>query len=79
MPRRLTSEEFVRKAKAIHGNRYDYSAVNYVSTCTLCRRPAAVPVNSACISSRRRTSFAFARNVSMCSGTFANVCHSPLG
>ncbi len=30
MPRRLTTEEFIEKARAVHGNRYDYSMVKYV-------------------------------------------------
>jgi len=34
MPRRLTTEEFVEKAKAVHGNRYDYSSVSYVNAHT---------------------------------------------
>ena len=29
MPRKLTTEEFIKKAKAIHGDKYDYSLVDY--------------------------------------------------
>ena len=32
--KRLTTEEFIEKAKAIHGDRYDYSSVNYVNAHT---------------------------------------------
>lgn len=35
MPKRLTTEEFVVRAKTIHGNRYDYSRVKYIN----CRTP----------------------------------------
>ena len=31
---KLTTEEFIRKARAIHGGRYDYSRVRYSSTTT---------------------------------------------
>jgi len=31
MSKKLTTEEFIEKAKAIHGNKYDYSKVNYVN------------------------------------------------
>lgn len=34
MPRRLTTEEFIEKARAIHGDKYDYSKVEYVDTRT---------------------------------------------
>jgi chorismate mutase len=27
---KLTTEEFIAKAKAVHGDRYDYSRVEYV-------------------------------------------------
>jgi len=30
--KRLTNEEFIKRAKAIHGDTYDYSLVNYVNT-----------------------------------------------
>lgn len=29
MPKKLTSEEFIRKSKEVHGNKYDYSLVEY--------------------------------------------------
>lgn len=29
MPRTITTEEFVKKAKAVHGDKYDYSLVDY--------------------------------------------------
>ena len=32
MPRRLTQEEFVRKAKQLHGDAYDFSKVKYVNS-----------------------------------------------
>jgi len=31
MPTKLTTEDFIAKARKIHGDRYDYSLVNYVS------------------------------------------------
>ena len=31
MPRKLTTEEFIEKAKEKHGNKYDYSKVEYIS------------------------------------------------
>ena len=38
---KLTTEEFIAKAKAVHGNRYDYSKVVYVNTqtkvCIICK------------------------------------------
>lgn len=34
MPRRLTTEEFIEKARAVHGARYDYSQVDYVNAHT---------------------------------------------
>ena len=32
--KRLTKQDFVKKAKNIHGNKYDYSKVNYINNCT---------------------------------------------
>lgn len=41
MSRKLTKEEFVKKAKEIHGDKYDYSKVDYKSTkekvCIICK------------------------------------------
>ena len=34
LKRRLTTEEFAKKAKEIHGDRYDYSKVNYINNHT---------------------------------------------
>ena len=34
MPSRLTTEKFIEKARAVHGDRYDYSQVKYVNTKT---------------------------------------------
>ena len=34
MSRRLTTEEFIERARAVHGDRYDYSQVRYVGTNT---------------------------------------------
>lgn len=34
MPKRLTTEEFIAKAKAVHGDKYDYSKSNYESSMT---------------------------------------------
>ena len=31
MPKKLTTEEFVKKAKTIHGDKYDYSKVEYIN------------------------------------------------
>ena len=43
MPKKLTTEEFIAKAIAIHGNKYDYSNVIYINSktkvkikCTIC-------------------------------------------
>jgi len=32
--RKLTKEEFIEKAKLVHGNKYDYSKVNYINNST---------------------------------------------
>ena len=32
MPKKLTKEEFIKRAKLIHGNKYDYSLVNYIDS-----------------------------------------------
>ena len=34
MPKRLTTKEFIERAKKIHGSRYDYSLVEYGNTDT---------------------------------------------
>ena len=34
MPKKLTTEEFIKKSKKIHGDRYDYSLVEYKNTHT---------------------------------------------
>ena len=40
MSKKLTTEEFIKKAKSVHGNRYDYSKVEYVDSkikvCIIC-------------------------------------------
>jgi len=40
MPKKLTNSEFIKKAKDIHGDKYDYSKVEYVNTktkvCIIC-------------------------------------------
>ena len=40
MPKKLTTEEFVEKAKKIHGDKYDYSKVEYINNrvkvCIIC-------------------------------------------
>jgi hypothetical protein len=40
MSRKLTTKQFIEKAKEIHGNKYDYSKVNYVNShtkvCLIC-------------------------------------------
>ena len=40
--RRLTIEEFIERAKEIHGDKYDYSNVNYINSntkvCIICKR-----------------------------------------
>lgn len=42
MPRKLTQEEFIRRVKEVHGDKYDYSLVEYVNVRTpvaiICRR-----------------------------------------
>ena len=39
---KLTTEEFISKAKAVHGDRYDYSKVEYVNNqtkvCIICKK-----------------------------------------
>ena len=32
MNKRLTTDEFIKKAKKIHGEKYDYSKVNYIDS-----------------------------------------------
>jgi hypothetical protein len=32
MSKRLTSEEFIKKSKEIHGDKYDYSSVDYIDS-----------------------------------------------
>ena len=43
---KLTTEEFIKRATAIHGNRYDYSKVNYIDArtkvCIICKRCGCV-------------------------------------
>ena len=34
MPKKLTTKEFIEKAKLVHGNKYDYSLVEYYNTST---------------------------------------------
>ena len=34
MPKKLTTEEFVRRARLVHGDKYDYSKVEYFNTST---------------------------------------------
>lgn len=34
MSKRLTAEEFIRRARVVHGDRYDYSKANYVNNAT---------------------------------------------
>jgi hypothetical protein len=34
MPKKLTTEQFIQKAKSIHGDKYDYSLVKYVNSRT---------------------------------------------
>lgn len=40
MPQKLTTEEFIKRAKKVHGNKYDYSKVEYVNSqtkiCIIC-------------------------------------------
>lgn len=40
MPKKLTTEQFIEKAREIHGDKYDYSKVNYVGSmfrvCIIC-------------------------------------------
>ena len=39
---KLTTEEFIAKAKAVHGDKYDYSKVEYVDSttkvCIVCKK-----------------------------------------
>ncbi len=34
MPKKLTTEEFIQKAKLVHGDKYDYSLVEYINSTT---------------------------------------------
>lgn len=34
MPKKLTQEDFIQRAKAVHGDKYDYSLVNYINAHT---------------------------------------------
>jgi hypothetical protein len=34
MPKKVTQQEFIEKAKLVHGNKYDYSLVNYINSQT---------------------------------------------
>lgn len=34
MPKKLTAEEFIKRAKGVHGNKYDYSLANYINDST---------------------------------------------
>jgi len=34
MTQKLTTQEFIKKANAIHKNKYDYSKVNYINSIT---------------------------------------------
>ena len=40
MPRKLTTEQFIEKARKVHGNKYDYSKVKYINNktkvCIIC-------------------------------------------
>ena len=42
MPKKLTTEEFIKRAKKVHGNKYDYSKVKYINYLTkviiICRK-----------------------------------------
>ena len=34
MPKKLTTQDFIERIEAIHGNKYDYSEASYVNTRT---------------------------------------------
>ncbi len=34
MPKRLTKDEFIKRAKKVHGDKYDYSDVDYINSKT---------------------------------------------
>lgn len=34
MPKKLTTEEFIIRAKKVHGERFDYSTTNYINSDT---------------------------------------------
>lgn len=34
MPKKLTTQEFIARARKVHGNKYDYSLVNYINSLT---------------------------------------------
>ena len=42
MPKKKTKEEFIAKAKLVHGDKYDYSKVDYVNrktkVCIICSK-----------------------------------------
>lgn len=43
MAEKLTTEQFIERARKIHGDKYDYSKVNYINAktkvCIICRQP----------------------------------------
>lgn len=45
MPKKVTTEEFIERARAVHGDRYDYSLVEYVNNSTkvkiICKKHGA--------------------------------------
>ena len=49
MGKKITTEEFIHKAKEVHGDKYDYSKVNYVNAktkvCIICSKHGEVMVN----------------------------------
>ena len=48
--KRLTNNEFIKRAKEVHGNKYDYSKVKYVNAktkiCIVCKEHGDFLANS---------------------------------
>lgn len=57
MPKRLTQEEFIRRAKEVHGDKYDYSKVEYSSMneniCIICKKHRRILAESICSFKRK--------------------------
>lgn len=50
MPKKITKEEFIERAKKVHGNKYDYSKFEYINFYTpstiICKKHGEFQQNS---------------------------------